>query len=101
MPLTETEVQQMRQSVIEAAMEFDEHYLPYMAAAVKAVRNHNGFTSPAENFLLNVLSDYDHKHLTAGTIQQGLDEFKENFESVQSIVAKFAEQFPEQAGKAE
>jgi hypothetical protein len=78
----------------------DESDFKCLEGAWTAIQTMHGCTTPAEQFICDLLSDYADGHLTPQIAKQGLQEFRENFAMMTKRTAEFAARHPKLFAKA-
>jgi len=87
--------------VAKAAIELRDVRVLHLAFALKAIKRHAGFSTPAEELILKILKDYGWQQLTPDSLEGDLENFRSDIDTVQQAISMFAEQFPELANKSE
>lgn len=77
-------------------------YCKYVLAAAVALCNHEGFTTPAEEFIYSVLHAYmnNGRFMKPDDIEPDVEEFREHWGYVKSMVERFAPMFERQQAAA-
>lgn len=77
-------------------------YRSYVLAAATAIKVHEGFTTPAEDFVYGVLLEYKNNgsFMRPEDIEPLMEEFRQNWESVNTIVERFAPMLERQQAAA-
>ena len=68
-----------------------ECYLDCLVAAAKALESNQGYTTPAEDFILEVLSTYEARgsRMEPRHVKGDVERFKEHFEDLKFIVRRY------------
>ena len=95
MPQDKALVESCRRKVAAAAFSVSEYHIEYLAIVVDIIGNFHGSATPVEEFVTQLLSDYNHNWLTPKGVEDRLPEFRENVEMIAPAARVFARQFPE------
>ncbi len=101
-PTTETDKERYarlhRENMAQIATRLGEltHYVysERVIALLNALRNHHGCVTPAEEFVLDTLSDYSLGGFTPEVAERSLKSFRENFDDAVEVARVMLAQYP-------
>lgn len=92
-----SETKQTRTGVLTTSdgrrIDLNEFSEPLVLAAIEIIKHAGGYNSPYETFLECLLQDYSRQGLSVTSIENDLQEMRDNLESIEQDIRLYAERY--------